>query len=95
MGFLTVAAIIGILAAAGIILVAGFLTYYKLRQALKERYSNFWLARIREKSSTAGIPVVEVSVEDLYGNTISTDKFASLDGCSTNIHQGEVFYARD
>lgn len=82
---LTIAVIIGILAAAGIILVTGYLTISLLRSKLLERYSNFWVGRIKDRYETVGVPVVEVTVEDLYGHTIGTEKFASLDGCSAHI----------
>lgn len=82
---LSIAIILGILAAAGIILVAGYLTISLLRSKLIERHNNFWIGRIKDKYETVGVPVVEVSVEDLYGNTIGTEKFASLDGCSVSI----------
>ncbi len=90
---LTVWAIIAALAAAGIILVAGFITISLIKEKLKDKYSNFWKAKIKDKYETLGVPVVEVEVEDLYGNTIGENKFASLDGCSSYISKGDVLYS--
>ena len=90
---LTVWAIIAALAAAGVILVAGFLTSSLIKEKLKKKYSNFWKAKIKDKYETLGVPVVEVEVKDLYGNTIGENKFASLDGCSSYISKGDVLYS--
>lgn len=90
---LTVWAIIAALAAVGIIIVAGFITASLIKEKLKEQYSNFWKAKIKDKYETLGVPVVEVEVEDLYGNTIGENKFASLDGCSSYISKGDVLYS--
>lgn len=85
-------AIAAALAALGIILVLSFITISFIKQKLKERYSNFWKARIKDRYETLGVPVVEVEVEDLYGNNLGTDKFASLDGISSSIEEGDVLY---
>lgn len=90
---LTVGLIIAALAAAGIILVAGFITISLIKEKLKNKYSNFWKAKIKDKYETLGVPVVEVEVKDLYGNTIDENKFASLDGCSNSISKGDVLYS--
>ena len=89
---LTIWVVLGILAGAGIILVAGFLTISLIKEKLREKHSNFWKAKIKDKYETVGVPVVEVEVEDLYGNTIGTNKFASLDGCSSSVSTGDVLY---
>ena len=84
--------IAAVLAALGIILVFAFITVSFIKQKLKERYSNYWKARIKDKYETVGVPVVEVEVEDLYGNSLGTDKYASLDGISSSISKGDVLY---
>ena len=84
--------IIAILLAAGVILVAGFLTVSLIRQKLRERHSNLLKAKIKKKEAQFGIQVVHVDVKDIYGRTIAEEKFASLDGCSSSIRPGDELY---
>ena len=89
----TVGIIIAALIAAGIIIIAGFITISLIKNKIKEKYSNYWKIKIKERYDFMGaVPVVEVEVKDLYGNTLGEEKYASIDGCSSSIKEGEVYY---
>ena len=76
----------------GIVLILAYITVSVIKQKLKEKYTNYWKARIKDRYETIGVPVVEVEVEDLYGNSLGTEKYASLDGISPSIEEGDVLY---
>lgn len=87
---LTLVVILGILAAAGIILVWAFLTVAKLVEKLKEAHSDYFKAVITKKYKTAGVDVIDVRVEDILGNTIAEESYASLDGVSSRLASGSI-----
>lgn len=89
---LSVAIITAALAAAGIILILGVITYSVIKEKLRQR--DFFKAKIKEKSTTMGVPTVTINVEDSFGNSVDEIKLASFDGVSvstgTTIYKYEV-----
>lgn len=85
---LTVWALVAALAAIGIFLVLSFLTIAKLVEKLKEKHSDFFKARIKRRYETMGVDVIDVDVQDVFGNTISEEKYAGLDGISSSLYSG-------
>lgn len=67
-----------LLAALGIILVAGVITFEVINEKLKNR--DFFRAKILKQSETLGIRVVFIELEDDYGNSVDEIKLASVEG---------------
>lgn len=88
MAVVTYFVIAGVLAALGIILVFSFITKSYLKEKLRESYQDKWKAFIKKRYYSHEVPVIEVDVYDLFGNSIGTDKFASLDGIEPSLTQG-------
>ncbi|WP_297278610.1 hypothetical protein [uncultured Brachyspira sp.] len=84
----TVAAIITILVAAGIIIIFAFLSVAKLVAKLKEKHTDFFKAKIKKNYTTCGVDTIDVNVEDIFGNTIASESYASLDGISSSLYAG-------
>ena len=83
MAILTSASIAAILAAAGIILVVGLITYDIIKDKLRNR--DFFKALISKKAKTAGIPVVTVELFDEFDNSVDELKLASSEGIDVSI----------
>lgn len=78
--------VIGILAAAGIIVIVGIITISVIKEKLRSK-GDFFLATIKKRQKQLGVPVVHVDLTDLYGNSIDELKLASLDGDNVSIGQ--------
>ena len=88
MAFITGATLAALLAAAGIILIVGIITYQVIKEKLRER--DFFKATITKQSKTLGVPVVTINIEDNYGNSVDELKLASVDGA--NVSTGTKIY---
>lgn len=89
---LTVALLIAALAAIGIVLILGFLSYDKLVQKLRDSHSDFFKAKIKKNYTTMGVEVIDVKVEDVFGRTIADESYAGLDGVSGALYTGREIY---
>lgn len=92
MPFITGATLAALLAAAGIILIVGIITYQVIKEKLRGR--DFFKATITKQSKTLGVPVVTINIEDNYGNSVDELKLASVDGVKvstgTKIYKSEL-----
>lgn len=88
----TIAILIAALAAAGIILVLAYITTSKIKEKLREKYSDYFKAVIKKRYTTMGVDVVDVEIKDLFGNTIDEESYASLDGISSELYSGRTIY---
>lgn len=86
---LTIWALVAALAAVGIFLVLAFLTVSKLVEKLKDKHSDFFKAKIKSRYETMGVDVIEVEVQDIFGNKVSEEKYAGLDGVSSALYSGK------
>jgi hypothetical protein len=86
------AALAAMLAAIGIILIVGIVTYAVIKEKLRGK--DFFKATIKNQSKTLGVPVVTINIEDNYGNSVDELKLASIDGANvttgTNIYKSEL-----
>lgn len=86
------AALAAMLAAIGIILIVGVITYAVIKEKLRGK--DFFKATITNQSKTLGVPVVTIDIEDSYGNSVDELKLASIDGSNvttkTNIYKSEL-----
>lgn len=86
------AVLAAMLAAMGIILIVGIITYAVIKEKLRSK--DFFKAKIKKASKTIGVPVVSINLEDVYGNSIDELKLASVDGANvtigTNIYKAEL-----
>lgn len=89
---LTIGLLIAALAAIGIVLVLGFLSYDKLLSKLRDSHSDFFKAKIKRNYSTMGVEVIDVQVKDIFGHIISDESYAGLDGVSSSLYTGKEIY---
>ena len=92
MAILSGATIAALLAAAGIILVVGIITYEVIKEKLRNR--DFFKALIKKRTKTAGVPVIHVELFDEFDNSVDEMKLASADGIDvsvgTNIYKSQI-----
>ncbi len=89
---MTIAILIAALAAIGIVLVLGYLTYDKIKEKISNSHSDFFKAKITKKYTTMGVDVIDVQIEDICGRTISNESYAGLDGISSDLYTNSVVY---
>lgn len=87
---LTIWALVAALAALGIFLVLAFLSVLKLVEKLKNKHDDFFKAKIKKRYETMGVDVIDIEVQDVFGNTISEESYAGLDGISSSLYSGKV-----
>lgn len=89
---LLVGGVAATLAAMGIILILGIITYEIIKEKLRSK--DFFKATIIEKTTTVGVPVIKVDLEDAFGNSVDQMKLASTEGINvavgTNIYKSEI-----
>lgn len=66
------------LAAMGIILILGIITYEVIKEKLRGK--DFFKATIIDKTKTVGVPVIKIDLEDAFGNSVDQMKLASTEG---------------
>lgn len=72
------------LAAMGIILIIGVITYEVIKEKLRNK--DFFRAIIKERKNTAvGIPIIRIDLEDAFGNSMDQMKLASAEGIDVPI----------
>lgn len=81
-------ALAAMLAAIGIILVLGVITYAVIKEKLRDK--DFFKATIKKQSKTLGVPVVTINIVDFWGNSVDELKMASIDGA--NVTTGTTIY---
>ncbi len=72
-----------ILAAMGIILIIGVITYEVIKEKLRNR--DFFKATVIEKKKTVGVPVIKINIEDAFGNSIDQMKLGSTEGIEATV----------
>lgn len=92
MAIFTVGGLAAILAALGIILILGIITYEVIKEKLRSK--DFFKATIKEKTTTMGVPVIKIDMEDVFGNSVDQMKLASAEGIDVavgmNIYKSQL-----
>lgn len=72
------------LAAMGIILILGIITYEVIKEKLRGK--DFFKATIIDKTKTVGVPVIKIDLEDAFGNSVDQMKLASTEGIDVAVN---------